>query len=123
MRLLCDANLGSRIAGALAEAGYDVVRSIHALGHSAPDDDILALAVSDDRILLTCDSDFGELVFLQGKTAPPGILYVRFEPQTVEEILPRIYEALRSDRLSGNMVVIGNSGDRFTAFPSVLRAS
>ncbi|MGH6785716.1 MAG: DUF5615 family PIN-like protein [Novosphingobium sp.] len=117
MKLLCDANLGSRVANALIAAGYDTVRSIDRLGQSAPDEDVLDLAVREGRILLTCDSDFGELVFLDGMSAPPGILYVRFEPQTVEEIIPRILVALESGRIEGHMVVLGNSGDRVTVFP------
>ena len=117
MRLLCDANLGSRIALALASSGYDVVRSIHVLGQAAPDDEILAFAVAQGRVLLTCDSDFGELVFLKGKTPPPGILYVRFEPQSVDDIVPRIVAALNSGRVEGNMIVIGDAGDRVTTFP------
>ena len=117
MRLLCDANLGSRIANALTAAGFDVVRSIHVLGQAASDEEVLALAVSDERILLTCDSDFGELVFGLGKKSPTATVYVRFEPQEVNEIIPRLLAVLELPNIAGHMVVIGNAGDRMTALP------
>ena len=120
MRGLCDANIGSRLAALLAAAGHDVVRSIHQLSPSAPDREVLALAVSDARILLTCDADFGELVFLSGAEPPPAIVYVRFEPDEVEEIAPRVLAVLDQPDLEGHIAVIGRSTDRMTEFPERL---
>ena len=117
MRLLCDANIGSRLAEGLSAAGHDVVRSIHVLGQAALDEDILALAVTDARFLLTCDSDFGELVFGHGKQAPVGIVYIRFEPEDVNDIIPRVLSVLQSDNIAGHMAVIGKAGDRMTLLP------
>lgn len=78
---------------------------------------MLAWAVADDRILVTCDSDFGELVFLQGSTPPPAIIYIRFEPQEVADIVPRLRAVLEFDALRGHMTVIGDLRDRRTPFP------
>ena len=117
MKLLCDANLGRRLAQKLGEAGHDVVRSIHRIRHDARDEQVLALAAFEDRILITCDSDFGELVFLAGEPPPPAIIYVRFEPDDVEDIAPRILAALDRDGIEGHMVVIGDFADRRTKFP------
>jgi predicted nuclease of predicted toxin-antitoxin system len=105
------------MAEALVAAGYDVVRSIHVLGAAAPDEEVLAYALEDDRYLVTCDRDFGKLVFQDRKEPPPGIIYIRFEPQDVEEIVPRVLAVLKSPDLSGNLVVIGDGGDRLTELP------
>ncbi len=114
---MCDANIGSRLANALKRGGHDVTRSIHLLPQNAPDRDVLATAVTTDCILITCDSDFGELIFLKGHTAPPAVIYVQFEPQDVENIAPRILPILEMDNIIGKMIVIGEKADRMTAFP------
>lgn len=116
MRLLCDANVGSIIANALTAAGHDVIRAIHLAPH-APDETILAHAVDEDRILVTCDRDFGELVFKHRALPPPGIIYIRFEPDNVADIVPRLIAVLDFDALKGHMTVIGDRAVRRTTFP------
>jgi len=116
--VLCDANLGTRLANAMAAAGHDVTRSIHTLGQAATDEAVLAHAVREMRFLITCDSDFGELVFLKGHAPPPGIIYVRFEPQDVNDIVSRVLAVLQAPNIEGHMVVIGNAGNRMTLFPA-----
>ena len=116
MRFLCDNNIGSIIARALAAQGHDVDRAIYAVPGAA-DDVVMAQAVATDRILVTCDRDFGELVFRFGQTPPPAIIYIRFEPQGVVDILPRLFAVLDFERLEHHITVIGDEGDRRTAFP------
>ena len=113
---MCDANIGSRIARVLSAAGPDVVRASIVLPDEK-DDIILEYAVADDRFLITCDRDFGELVFLKQAAAPPGIIYVRFEPDHVEQILPRLLPLLEFEKLNGHMTVIGTKRDRFVPLP------
>ena len=87
------------------------------LGAAAPDEDVLAYVVEDDRYVLTCDRDFGKLVFQDRQELPPGIIFIRFEPQDVEEIIPRILAVLKSPDLAGKLVVIGDAGNRLTELP------
>jgi predicted nuclease of predicted toxin-antitoxin system len=116
LRLICDANIGSIIARALAGQGHDVIRAIYVVPH-ADDDVVLRYAVDNDRVLVTCDGDFGELVFRRGALPPPAIIYVRFEPPEVGEIVPRLLAVLDFDLLKDHMTVIGEHGNRRTAFP------
>jgi predicted nuclease of predicted toxin-antitoxin system len=117
LRVVCDANIGSRIAKALTLANHDVVRSIHALGQQASDEDVLAYAAVEDRLLISCDSVFGRLIFLERLPPPKALIYVQFEPQNVEDIVPRILPILERGDIDGKMIVIGDSSDRMTAFP------
>jgi hypothetical protein len=60
----------------------------------ADDDAVLALSLSDGRVLVTFDKDFGDMAFHQGKQATCGIILLR----------PR----LRSPQLFG--AVLGDGG-------------
>ncbi len=61
MRFLADENVSRLVVEQLRAAGFDVI-SIGATRSGASDKDVLGSADSDDRILITEDRDFGELV-------------------------------------------------------------
>src|SRR5271169_4536146 len=85
MKLLADENMDGAIVYALRQARHDVLWMVeHAPG--MPDADILLIAKREQRIILTFDRDFGELVFHSGHTAP-GIVLFRFDPQPPETML------------------------------------
>ena len=44
------------------------------------DEHVLAFATRDNRILLTFDRDYGELIYRQDQPAPLGVVYLRFVP-------------------------------------------
>lgn len=50
---------------------------------SKPDTDILSIANKDNRILLTTDKDFGELVFKE-KLVHSGVILLRLKDESVE---------------------------------------
>jgi hypothetical protein len=60
MRFLADENFPAAAARSLQEAGHDVVW-VATVAPGSSDQDVLALAARDGRILLTFDKDFGEL--------------------------------------------------------------
>ena len=65
MRFLIDSSAGRQIADWLRRNGHDVIE-IRQLGPDPGDRAILELSVRDDRVLVTIDTDFGELVFSHG---------------------------------------------------------
>jgi predicted nuclease of predicted toxin-antitoxin system len=76
MRFAVDACIPAQLIRALVALGADVTS---AAGRPAiPDDVILADSMSEDRVLITSDKDFGELVFRQEKPAA-GVILVRFD--------------------------------------------
>lgn len=81
MKFLLDQSAEARIGTFLKSKGHDSTRV--GLDHPAglPDDQVLAIAVSEQRILITNDSDFGELIF---KLRQPhtGVIYFRFPLDT-----------------------------------------
>ena len=52
--------------------------SIFDENRGADDKDILRVANEEDRILITCDKDFGEAVF-HGKRSHKGVILLRLE--------------------------------------------
>ena len=64
----------------LADVAY-----VHDVAHSAPDIDVLDLARNENRILITEDYDFGELVFGKGRPPPPGIIHLSLDRMNKDE--------------------------------------
>jgi predicted nuclease of predicted toxin-antitoxin system len=91
MRLLTDENFPLAAAKLLRNEGYDVT-AIPENDAGTKDIDILARAVREQRVVLTFDRDFGELVFLRKLPSPPGVVYFRFHPISPLEPATRILD-------------------------------
>ncbi len=90
MRLLADENVDAAIVQYLRSDGCDVLSAAESLAGES-DGVVLELARQQDRILLTNDLDFGELVFRQ-RLVTTGIILLRFRAAAQSERL----EAFRS---------------------------
>src|SRR4051812_25262357 len=101
MRFLLDENAEFRIAAFLKDQGHDVTAIAHDYPASLPDSEVLQLAVSEQRILITNDRDFGALIFHQ-RLPHTGVIYFRLPLDTTAELkiawLKRIF-ADYADRL------------------------
>jgi predicted nuclease of predicted toxin-antitoxin system len=85
MRFLANENFPRDAVAALAASGHDIVW-VRAAAPGSKDEDILAWAVRDGRVLLTVDKDFGELAWRVGLPASCGIVLFRLpmpSPATV----------------------------------------
>ena len=65
MRLLIDSCVWSPAAGELRAAGHDV-SSVSEWDADPGDEEILRRGNSENRVMITLDKDFGELVFVLG---------------------------------------------------------
>lgn len=74
MRLLIDANLSPRVAARLCEAGHDAVHVADIGMLAAADQAILAHAASSGLVIISADTDFGELLAVSGATRPSVVL-------------------------------------------------
>ena len=84
MRFLADESCDVIVVDGLRAAGHDVL----AIAEASPgtdDVEVIRLAVSEQRILLTEDKDFGQLVFAQRERAG-GILFLRYPSSAREQI-------------------------------------
>ena len=75
LKFLIDESSGKRLADFLKEKGFDTVYVGDWL-RGANDENILQKSSQEDRILVTNDSDFGELIF-RWKKPSSGIIFLR----------------------------------------------
>jgi predicted nuclease of predicted toxin-antitoxin system len=76
VKLLANENFPRVAVDALVAAGHDVVW-VRTACPGIADPDVLALAVTEDRVLVTFDKDFGHLAFHAGLPASCGVILFR----------------------------------------------
>lgn len=69
MRFLADESCDFAVVKALREAGHDVA-AVRDSSRGAADEVVINLAVRENRILLTEDKDFGQLVYAHAANPP-----------------------------------------------------
>ena len=95
MRLLADESIPSLVVEFISARGHDAIW----VGEKAPglrDREVLSLATIERRTLITFDTDFGELVFRLGLSAPFGIILFRLPPDSPSSIAQTVVEVLES---------------------------
>ena len=75
MRFLVDANLSPRVAAGLTSAGFDSVHVAEVGLLTASDQAILDYAAENGLVIVSADTDFGELLALsRGAIRPSAVL-------------------------------------------------
>lgn len=83
LKLLVDVGVGKNVEKWLLNQGYDI-KSVRDIDPRMPDKEILKIAVSDGRMVITMDKDFGELVYNSG-LPHTGVLLLRLEDARADE--------------------------------------
>ncbi|MBI2595819.1 DUF5615 family PIN-like protein [Candidatus Daviesbacteria bacterium] len=96
MKFITDENLGIQIPKYLKDLGLDVISAIE-VALNKPDSDILDIANKENRILLTMDKDFGELVFKE-KLVHFGVILLRLKDESVENKKKVLLRAIKSGK-------------------------
>jgi predicted nuclease of predicted toxin-antitoxin system len=79
MRFIVDESTGKRLHILLKSAGHDSLFFVGDIMISSTDEAVLARSETEkERILITDDKDFGELIFRLGKPAT-GVIFLRLE--------------------------------------------
>ncbi|WP_420577049.1 DUF5615 family PIN-like protein [Ekhidna sp.] len=110
MKFLADENFPGPSVSILRENELDV-KWISEISPGISDEEVINLSNSEERTILTHDSDYGELIYRAGHKPKSGVIYFRlsnFKPSDPGKIFLEILESYSS--FSARLVVIdGNS--------------
>ncbi|HWE97160.1 MAG TPA: DUF5615 family PIN-like protein [Tepidisphaeraceae bacterium] len=117
MNFLADAHISVEMIAMLRDLGHDCLDS-SAIPPRMQDADVLRMATTDQRVVLTSDKDFGELVFVHAIPCP-GVVLIRvalaLETDRVA-YLRSVWPVVMS-RLPGSFVTITTSSVRARPIP------
>ena len=119
MRFLIDECLPPSMAALLRTAGHDCAH-VYELGLGGqPDEQIMALADRQNRILISADTDFGELLANAPVLAPSVILIRRADKRaaSLAAVILANLEQVADDLAAGALVVISDTRIRTRRLP------
>ncbi len=119
MRFLADVGISPRIVAWLREAGHDAVHLREEKLRRLPDRDIFAKAEQENRIVLTFDLDFGEILALSGNRTVSVVLFRLHNARTLH-VIDRLRAVLRlsGEALDqGAIVVVEDARQRVRRLP------
>jgi len=115
MRLYLDQMIKVDLAEILRGHGHEVLRASDVGQSRAEDDAILAFCISDNRILITLDDDFGNWAILPLEKHS-GVIRIKSHPPKTENIAEILLPLLK-DRNHGDfinrLVIVSPNGIRW----------
>jgi predicted nuclease of predicted toxin-antitoxin system len=120
VRLLVDANLSPRVAATLRDAGHEAVHVADIGMLAASDDAILAHAATSGQVIVSADTDFGELLAVAGAVRPSVVLLRSADHLTPDQqagLLVTNLPAVTADLDAGAVVSIARGRLRVRPLP------
>jgi len=120
MKLLIDSALSHTISQQLRTEGYDAVHVRDRGLQAASDSEILQLAETEDRVLVSADTDFGTLLTLRDKSRPSFVLIrknVGTKPNEMFHFLKDILPKLADELEKGCIVTLTDDRIRIRTLP------
>lgn len=116
-RFLADESCDFRVVRALRAEGYDV-DAILELARGATDQAVIQRAVEQNRVLLTEDTDFGQLVYAESH-ASTGVVLIRFPAGARAGLPTQLLELVHREghHLVGSFVVLQPGRTRISRRP------
>jgi predicted nuclease of predicted toxin-antitoxin system len=97
VRLLLNENFPAPAVSVLRESGFDVLAIAETFA-GITDQEVLALAVREQRWLVTFDRDYGDLLFARRLPAPPALILLRVASYRPAEPAAWIIELIRNNQ-------------------------
>jgi predicted nuclease of predicted toxin-antitoxin system len=115
MRLLVDANLSPQLVSPLRQSDHDVVHVADIDKLAASDTEILQIAETEQRVVITADTDFPMMLALRRASSPSVVLL-----RGVSELTPDDHAGLIVSNLSSVAAAL-EAGAIVTITPSRVR--
>ena len=119
MKFLFDQSADFRLIPHLRQLGHDVQAISRNYPPGLPDEDVLAIAREEQRILVVADPDFGELIFQRG-LAVAGVIFFRLPGanlQTKIEHLNTVLDEHADELERGEFLVVTPGRIRIAGHP------
>ena len=120
MKFLLDQNVSPALVDLLADADH-LVEHVRDLGmREAPDDVVLTAAKDAGAVLISSDTDFGELLARSNAAEPSVILLRRQEGRRASQIATLLVanlDAVADDLVAGAFVVLDDDRVRIRTLP------
>ena len=116
MKFLANENFPGPSITLLQENNIDLI-SIAEDYQGISDEQVMKIAIEEDRIILTHDSDYGELIFKYGYKPHEGVIYFRiydFEPSDPAKILLELIK--QNINFKRNLTVVDERSIRQRSF-------
>jgi predicted nuclease of predicted toxin-antitoxin system len=113
MKFLANENFPKPSITFLRQKGY-YVKSIQEELSGISDEAVVKIAEQEQLIILTFDSDYGEILFKHLRESPPSVVYFRFKGRSPAEAAQILLElVVKKDlKLAGYFTVIEETGIR-----------
>ncbi len=113
IKFLANVNVEKPLIDFLIEKGFDI-KWVTNIDKRMPDDRVCEIANSEQRVIITNDKDFGEIVFYQKKIVY-GIILLRVTGQNSSEKIILLKELLENymDKITNHFVVLTKKKLRF----------
>lgn len=98
MRFLANENFPLQSVQLLRQADLEIA-SVTEDSPGIEDSEVLARAANEQRVILTFDRDYGELIYRLRLRSPKGVIYLRFRPHTPEEPASILLNLLQTEGL------------------------
>ena len=114
MRFLADESCDFGVVTELRKAGHNV-KTIVEMDPGISDEEVAEISVKENRILITEDKDFGQLVYTTSQ-ASVGIIFIRFPGIARSLLFSTILELVKNhgNKLTQHFVVVQPGRVRFT---------
>ena len=112
MKFLIDECMDDDVTAWLKQRGYDVIAVVDSMAGSS-DDAVLKFAEETNRILITLDSDFGELIFSY-RALHNGVILIRLRYASAENVIAVLKSLFdtQADEIQGNFITLTEASPR-----------
>ena len=119
MRFLADMGVSLRVVDWLRAGGHDVAHLREQGLQTLPNGDIFDKAAREQRIVLTFDLDFGDIMAATGKKTP-SVIILRLDDQRPQQVNCRLKQVLAESSeslLKGAIISVDENRHRVRSLP------
>ena len=111
--------VSASLLSVLEARGHEGVHAHHLGLDRAPDEDLLALARREGRVVITADLDFPRMLALSAAEGSGLILFRggTYSDEEMQGLLERVLEAVETEVLESSVCVVDRQSVRITRLP------